>query len=85
MHTPQVLPAYPTIAPTPIGPQPVPVHVAITEIRFPNGQRSIVMQISTPAGIQFAFIDEAAAKKIGQDLVQLATGIVLAEPGLVRQ
>lgn len=74
--------ALPLIAPTSIGPAPLPIELAAVEARnSANGEKAIVIQVVTPAGVVLGFITPAMAKQFGELLVSLGgAGIVLARP-----
>lgn len=68
-----------SVTPPPVMPQPVPTMVTVSQVRAPNGQLMVVMQIATPTGVGVYFLDQAAARKIGADIQrQGSDGIVIA-------
>lgn len=84
--TPQGRPqmtAMPLIAPTSIGPAPLPIELAAVEGRnSTTGETVILIQVVTPAGVLIGFITQQMAKAYGELLQSLGTGIVLARGGL---
>ena len=78
LHPQQQTPALPLIAPIQGGIAPCPTEIAFAELGGPNGQKFVLMQFSTPSGVQFYFVDPAAAKRLGEQLVAISSGIVIA-------
>jgi len=75
-------PMMPVIAPVGIGPNPLPTQFAVGEVMI-NGEKMVVLQLSTPLGVSFYFFDPASAKQLAEWLSQRGSDIVVARPGLI--
>lgn len=80
----QTTPTMPLIANTTVRPAPGPTEIALAEVAASNGQKLIAMQLATPLGVNFFFLDLATAKQVGEQLQAIASGIVVAAAGSIR-
>lgn len=69
-------PSYPLIGQCHIGPSPIPTEYSIGEARGPGG-RIVVLQISTPLGVQFYFMDPDSAATFADRIRAIAAGIIV--------
>jgi hypothetical protein len=85
-RAPQPRPAvYPLVAPTPIATGPTPTDVQVDAARV-GADRAVVMQVSTPSGVQIYVLPPAVAKSVGEQLVRHAgaveSGLILLPGGM---
>jgi len=80
---PNEMTAWPLISPVTIGPGPVPTQIAVGEARNAI-TRLVVLQLTTPLGVQMFFIEPELAVKLGKQLSAFGSGIVTAgEPQII--
>lgn len=80
---PQFGPSYPHVQlahpiPDKFCPAITPVHVATSVVETPVGRR-VMLQCTTPSGVQFYFLDEKLAVTIGNGMLECAR---IVESGL---
>lgn len=73
------------VTPTQVPPMPVPTDVGLALLQS-GAESRIVMQIATPTGVSFYFLDADAAEAVGNDLRSLASqarsGIIVPLQGV---
>lgn len=65
------------LAPSKVQPAPVPTEFGAGRVSLPSGP-AVILQVSTPCGLQVYFLDLDTARKVGAVLTDLAGGIVPA-------
>jgi len=80
MHNPDS--ALPLFAQTSVAIAPVQTEMVIAQLTI-NGKQMIGIQAVTPTGVAFYFLDSEQAKKVGQALLSVASGIIITPNLLV--
>lgn len=74
-NLPPQQPMMPLIAPVQnVCPTPTSIGFASAMV---DGKKLIIMQVGTSSGVQFYFLEDAAAREIAKHLTQMTTGILL--------
>lgn len=74
------IPALPLVAPVEQIVGPVPTEWAAGKVAHPSGAL-IILQISTPSGVQQVFLTEESAKALSGALTQLCSSILVVPAG----
>lgn len=69
-------PALPLFAPTTVTLGPVPTEFTVARLTI-DGRQVVGVQVTTPQGVAFYFIDPDQAKKIAQVMHSVASGIII--------
>jgi hypothetical protein len=70
-------PYYPVFASTPVLPEPTKVNFVAASMTI-GVQRMVGLQVSTPTGVQFYFLDPDAATELAKSISRVAAGIAPA-------
>ena len=72
-------PSYPMVSPTRIMHRPCVQSIGLGRVRTQEGQAFVVMQIATPTGLFFCYLEPDESVQVGNGLVQLGskTGIAV--------
>lgn len=76
---PSPAPTYPMVCPTRILPRPVVQSIGLGMVRGDDGVTYVVMQVATPVGLYYLYLQPDEAMQVGNGLVQLGskTGIAI--------